>query len=167
MTRAGRLRRWARKLGGVAFVSAAHAVVVLGALPAAAGPAPRPTGIAATALVLAAVTWALRSRVAYRPPSARLMKLSAMARLAPHVADVEVGVALVAATYGLVALTGGWLHPAAYLLAAFVATFLTLPAAWITLAAGDNQFFIDKPAGATFKLKGVQPQIFWRDTWIG
>jgi len=45
--------------------------------------------------------------------------------------------------------------------------YLSLSSAWVTLAAGDNQFFIDRPAGAAFKLKGTQPRIYWRDTWIG
>ena len=43
--------------------------------------------------------------------------------------------------------------------------YLSLGSAWISLAAGDNQFFLSKFDNTISAPK--TPRIYWRDTWIG
>ena len=42
---------------------------------------------------------------------------------------------------------------------------LTLTSQWISLAPGDNKITVSTGSGT--ELRGVAPQIWWRDTWIG
>ena len=43
--------------------------------------------------------------------------------------------------------------------------FLAMGSEWISLAAGDNEFAIQKGEGVS--IGSLQPTMYWRDTWIG
>jgi len=133
-----RLRRLSRALGGLALSATACLVVASGFLGDLRRQTPGAPDIAVTALVAGILAHAVAARLRYRAPSARAARVSRLARLSPAFADLEVGLALVCGAYALFALTGGAhspLHPLAYLVVAFAATFQAWPAAVGVLAA--------------------------------
>ncbi|MFH0902278.1 MAG: diguanylate cyclase [Pseudomonadota bacterium] len=92
--------------------------------------AERPTalGVASVAILVLVVANSVAARLRFVSPSARAQRASLISRSALTVADLDVGLALVAAVYCLVGLTGyvqSPLHPLAYLLVAFAATFFS------------------------------------------
>jgi diguanylate cyclase (GGDEF)-like protein len=134
------VRRFARATGGVASASAACAAVGAGLLPDLlhAHTPPTAADVALLTLLTAIVGGAIVSRLRFTAPSARAQRVSRLLAWSPALIDVEVGLALVAGGYALVALTGGAsspLMPLVYLLVAFAATFLNRAAVVCSLCA--------------------------------
>jgi two-component system cell cycle response regulator len=120
----------ARALAGVTFSAGACAIAGSGRLPDLSGGTPTAAGVALTTTLVAVVTGAIASRLRFEAPSARAQRVSLLARWAPALADMELGLALCAASYALVAVTGGAtgrspLQATVYGIAAFSATFLS------------------------------------------
>src|SRR5688572_27552996 len=116
----------ARALGGTACAVGACGVVAAGLVPDLHAGRPSALGTTALALIAVVLTQALAARVGFTAPSARAQRVSRLARLAPTLADLEVGLALLAGVYAIVALTGGAsspVHALVYLYVAFAATF--------------------------------------------
>lgn len=131
--------RWVRAFAGVGFSAAACAIAGSGRLPDLRGGTPSAAGVALTTTLVAVVTGAIASRLRFEVPSARAQRVSRLAKWAPALADMELGLALVAASYALVATTGGRdgvspLQVVVYGIAAFAATFLSRAGLIATLA---------------------------------
>jgi diguanylate cyclase (GGDEF)-like protein len=120
------LGRLSRALAGTTCAALACGVIAAGLVPDLSTGRPDALGATSLALVAIVLLQAIATRVRFRPATARVLRASALARLGPTLADLEVGLALLAAVYAGVALTGGAaspLRPLVYLYVAFAATF--------------------------------------------
>src|SRR5262249_44102269 len=114
-SRVGRaMSRASRVAGGAVLAALACAVVAAGGVDGAVvvGPAAPPGKPAlgatiAVAYVTAMVIAAVARRLAFEPPSARAQRVSFWLRHAPDLIDVEVSLALTAAIYAALIVTGG------------------------------------------------------------
>ena len=138
----GRVTAFSHRLGrqaaGPMTAALACALVGAGAIPALALRRPSAVEVVAVALLTLVVAGAIAARLRFRAPSARAQRVSTLLRLAPAFADVEVGLALIAGSYGIAELTGGTQSPfavAPYAVAAFGATFLHRAGALAVVAA--------------------------------
>jgi two-component system, cell cycle response regulator len=126
-------RRWAylagrlaRALAGTACAVGACGTIAAGLIPDLRQGSPDALGTTSLALVGVVLLQAIAARIRFASPSARAQRVSRLARLAPSLADLEIGLALLAAVYAGVALTGGAdspVRPLVYLYVAFAATF--------------------------------------------
>jgi diguanylate cyclase (GGDEF)-like protein len=122
------LGRLARAFGGTACAVLACGVIGAGLIPDLGRGRADVLGVTALVLVAVVLLQAIAARVRFVNPSARAQRASRLARLAPTFADLEIGLALLAGVYAVVALTGGIaspVHPLVYLYVAFAATFQT------------------------------------------
>ncbi|MBI4511718.1 MAG: diguanylate cyclase [Deltaproteobacteria bacterium] len=118
--------RTGRALTGTGMSVIACVVVGSGVLPDVTRGEVTAVGVASCFLVALVVASAVAARLRFQSPSARAQRVSLLAHLAPVLADMEVGLALVAGALGIVAMTGGLgspAHPMVYLIVAFSATF--------------------------------------------
>ncbi len=135
------LRRAMRVTGGFWAALLACTAVGFGVVDQAAplgGSHPSAIAVLFFASVVAVLASALTRRMHFEAPSARAQRVSRWMRLAPTFADLEVALALSAATYALLSVTGGLnskLYPLLYAVVAFSATFQTRLAAAITVVA--------------------------------
>ncbi len=134
------LSRAARAGGGALAAALACAVVAAGLIDRASIYQPRPAlgATIAIAYVAAILIAAVARRLAFEPPSARAQRVSFWLRVAPDLIDVEVSLALIAATFAALIVTGGAaspLSPILYGVVAFAITVLSRPGA-ITAIGG-------------------------------
>ncbi len=99
---------------------------------------PSPLAVLFFASVLVVLIGAIARRIRFEEPSARTQRVSTWMRMAPVFADLEVALAMAAATYSVLVVTGGLsspFYPLLYGLIAFSATFQTRIASAVTLLA--------------------------------
>lgn len=135
------LRRALRVTGGFWAALLACTAVGLGVVDNASPlQASHPSAVAVLffASVVVVLVSALTRRMHFEAPTARAQRVSRWMRLAPSFADLEVALAMAAATYALLSVTGGLhsdLYPLLYAVVAFSATFQTRVAAGLTVTA--------------------------------
>lgn len=131
----GQIKRYGRVLAGTMLGSAACASVGAGLLEQSSRLEVTQLALTTFVGIAAVVLVAVIRRLRFTAPSARAQRAQAIYRLAPMFADIELGLAMIAGCYAVVAVTGGsesLLYPLVYGAAAFAATFLGRSAA-ITL----------------------------------
>jgi diguanylate cyclase (GGDEF)-like protein len=122
------LRRALRAGSGVALSTLACGAVAITTLRELSDARTPAIQVALTFGVAAALASAIAARLRFVPAAARVQRVSLLARLGPTLADLQVGLALVAGCYAVLGVTGGTHSPAqalVYLLVAFSATFQT------------------------------------------
>lgn len=134
--------------GGAIAGALACAIIAAGGLDADALDNPSALSLLLiTSIAILAITCIAR-RLRFEAPSARSQRVSFWLGVAPAMADVEMAFALVAAGYGVIAVTGGLespMYPLMYGVIAFSVTFQARPAAWISIGASlilELSFFV-------------------------
>ncbi len=131
-----RITRSLRRVSHAALgtvVAAGLCVLVAGGI--ADDPGSLEAALALSALVATVAVGVVR-RLRFAQPTARAQRASFWLAAATDLADVELGLLLSAASYGLIAATGGidsWAYPLIYGLCAFSSTVLARPGAVATL----------------------------------
>ncbi|RMH41352.1 MAG: diguanylate cyclase [Deltaproteobacteria bacterium] len=127
----------ALRVGGGAVVSlAACAAVAAGGLDGGARDEPPAAAVMLAASIVALLIASVSARLRFVEPSARAQRVSRLLRAAPALIDVQLGLALAAGNYAVIAATGGAQSPAYPLLygvIAFSVSFQAAPAAWATV----------------------------------
>jgi diguanylate cyclase (GGDEF)-like protein len=129
-------KRAVRVGGGAVVAALACATVAAGALDTAVSGAPAAVPVVLVASVLVLVLASVSTRMRFDEPSARAQRVSKLLRLAPSLIDMQVGLALVAGCYAVLAVSGSHESPAYPLLygvVAFSITFQSPAAAWATV----------------------------------
>jgi diguanylate cyclase (GGDEF)-like protein len=131
------LRRIGRVAGGTGAAALACALLAAGVLDPASvlAPGPHPLAIAGVTALVALVVVAVARRLRFVAPAARAQRASAWLRAAADFADVELALALVAAAFTLIVVTGGAGSPAYPLLYGVVAFAVTVMARSGAIAA--------------------------------
>lgn len=135
------MRRALRVTGGFWAGFLACLAVALGVVDQAAPLSnERPAALAVIffASILIVLVTAVSRRIRFEAPSARAQRVSRWMRMASAFADLEVALALAAAVYALLAVTGGLrseFYPLLYAIVAFSATFQTRVAAGVSTLA--------------------------------
>ncbi len=132
-----RTAKRALRVGGGAVVAAvACATVGLGAVDSGSVRVPTAVPVVLVASVVVLLLASITARLRFDSPSARAQRVSRLLRAAPALIDIQLGLALVAGTYTVLAVTGGPSSPAYPLLygvIAFTVTFQSRSAAWATV----------------------------------
>jgi hypothetical protein len=134
------LRRAAKVSLGAFAGALACAGIAVGAVDGAAVLAPRPSvpGMMVVVAVAALAVIAVIRRAQFTPPSARAQRVSFWLHAATDLADIELALALIAALYVLILVTGAQRSPAypvLYALVAFAVTVLARPGAIAAVGA--------------------------------
>ena len=134
-----RTAKRALRVGGGTFVAAvACATIGAGALDAGAYALPPAVPVMLVAAVMVLVIASISARLRFDDPSARAQRVSALLRAAPALIDIQLGLALIAGVYAVLAVSGGAdspAYPLLYGVVAFAVTFQTRTAAWATVLA--------------------------------
>lgn len=121
---------------------------------------PSAVSILLFASIVVVLAMNISRRIKYEAPSARSQRVSRWMSVATTFADLEVALALVAASFALLAVTGGLqseFYPALYALVAFSATFQTRLAAVLTTSA---ILVLEGAALYRYGTTGLRPALF-------